>query len=700
MGGRRRTIRVKIAALLLVPLVSLVAIWGFAATLTVTKGLELLSINTVFEGVVVPARVLNTALQNERMESSAYLGDPVSRAALDERRQATNKALAALEEAALDEDVQADTPAPMRQRLGELLVHADRLADIRSRVDTGNFTRLQTIDAYSGIIAAAYRLFEKVRLVGDIDLIDQARAIVVMGQSRELLSQQSALLSGAVAAGKMTGEELAAFRRMVENRRLLYSMAFNQLDDQLRAPYLKLQNTALFNRFEEIEDTVAKTARPEGPLPGDTAAWGPTAKSLSDAFDKLGGESSAANADRATPIANGIILEIAVAGGLGLVAVALSIFVSIRFAGHIGAELRSLQTAALDLAHRRLPHVVERLRRGEDVDVESEVPDLRAGTTEEIADVGAAFGSVQRTAIEAAVGQAQIRKGVNQVFLNLARRNQSLLHRQLAMLEEMERAATDPETLDGLFGLDHLTTRMRRHAEGLIILSGATPGRGWRNPVSIFDVVRAAVEEVEDYLRVSIDFHSGPSLVGAAVTDVIHLVAELVENATIFSPPNTQVHVRGETVARGYALEIEDRGLGLGQEELDAINARLAQPPEFDLADSDRLGLFVVGRLAARHGIQVSLRPSPYGGTTAIVLLPGTLVVEAPELPHPMFTPQSHPSFSVERIPAAEGNGGLPRRVRQANLAPQLREPQQPQAPQAPCPRPPRHRTKWRPAPC
>src|SRR5690606_27760775 len=193
---------------------------------------------------------------------------------------------------------------------------------------------------------------------------------------------------------------------------------------------------------------------------------------------------------------------------------------------------------------------------------------------------------------------------------------------------------------------------MRRHAEGLIILSGAVPARGWRNPVSLFDVIRAAVEEVEDYLRVSVDIQQTPSLAGNVGTDVIHLLAELVENATIFSPPNTQVHIRGESVARGYAVEIEDRGLGMSAEEYAQINEKLANPPEFNLADSDRLGLFVVGRLAARHGIQVSLRPSPYGGTTAIVLIPSQLVVEQPELPQAPQDQQT--TFSVERIPDTE----------------------------------------------
>jgi hypothetical protein len=180
-----------------------------------------------------------------------------------------------------------------------------------------------------------------------------------------------------------------------------------------------------------------------------------------------------------------------------------------------------------------------------------------------------------------------------------------------------------------LFRLDHLTTRMRRHAEGLIILSGATPGRGWRDPVPVVDVLRAAVAEVEDYVRVDVVSESEDLVAGNAVNDVIHLVAELIENATVFSPPNTRVEVRADRVGVGLVAEIEDRGLGLDADDMDDINRRLASPPEFDLADSDQLGLFVVSRLAARHHIKVSLRPSPYGGITAVVLLPfGVMVRE------------------------------------------------------------------------
>ncbi len=305
---------------------------------------------------------------------------------------------------------------------------------------------------------------------------------------------------------------------------------------------------------------------------------------------------------------------------------------SARLGRGLAQELTDLRSSALDLADVRLPRVVAKLRDSEAVDVESEAPPIPVtGTTLEVQDLAQAFSTVRRTAVEAAVGQADLRKGVSLVFRNLARRNQSLLHRQLTQLDSMQRKTSAPDALADLFRLDHLTTRMRRQAEGLIILSGAPAGRAWRRPVPMHDVVRGAVAEVEDYTRVTVPPMTDASLVGTAVADVIHMLAELVENATVFSPPSTRVMIRGELVGRGFAVEIEDRGLGMTDEDRAEVNRRLANPPEFDLADSDRLGLFVVSQLADRHDVKVTLRRSPYGGTTAVVLLPHTLIISAGE---------------------------------------------------------------------
>nr|BFE77698.1 hypothetical protein GCM10020093_002990 [Planobispora longispora] len=194
------------------------------------------------------------------------------------------------------------------------------------------------------------------------------------------------------------------------------------------------------------------------------------------------------------------------------------------------------------------------------------------------------------------------------------------------MLDAMERREQDPNELRDLFRLDHLATRMRRYAENLLVLSGAAPGRAWREAVPMLDVVRGALAEVEDYTRVDVLPMGDVALDGRAVGDVIHLVAELVENAASFSPPYTTVKVSGHTVAHGYAIEIEDRGLGMTPQDLAATNERIANPPELKLSGNARLGLYVVSRLAERHEIRVTFTASPYGGTTVVVLIPQDLI--------------------------------------------------------------------------
>ncbi|HEX8134241.1 MAG TPA: ATP-binding protein, partial [Actinomycetes bacterium] len=246
---------------------------------------------------------------------------------------------------------------------------------------------------------------------------------------------------------------------------------------------------------------------------------------------------------------------------------------------------------------------------------------------DEIGQVSAAFNSVHRVAIQVATEQAALRKSIGDMFLNLARRSQSLIDRQLELIDDLERTEADPDALENLFKLDHLATRMRRNSEDLIVLSGAEPARRWTQPVPLVDVVRAALAEIEDYNRVELLPIDDVGVAGQAVADVVHLLAELIENATSFSPPGTKVQVAGQQVSNGYVLEIEDRGLGMSDEELVEANERLANPPVVDFALSRMLGLYVVARLAQRYRIKVQLRHSWYGGITALVLLPPSVVV-------------------------------------------------------------------------
>lgn len=327
-------------------------------------------------------------------------------------------------------------------------------------------------------------------------------------------------------------------------------------------------------------------------------------------------------ADRPAPQQTRI--ELALVAGTALAVIVVAVLLMNAFSRRLAREISGLTT------------VVEQTRGGEPM-AEDRWP---ATKITEITLARSALASVARSATAAAAAETRLRHGLRMILVSLAKRNQALLHRQLRIIDDLEQAAT-PAALADLFTLDHLTTRMRRNAESLTILSGAVPSRSWSGPVPVVDVIRAAAAEVEDYTRVTVISDAVETVLASAVTDMIHLLAELIENATLCSPSSTRVEVRAERVANGLAIEIEDRGLGIPAEQLREINQQLASPPDFDVADPDRLGLFVTGKLAARHGVHVSLNPSPFLGIRAVVVLPDAILeVPATEESEPGARPK------------------------------------------------------------
>ncbi|GAA0630158.1 hypothetical protein GCM10009535_01940 [Streptomyces thermocarboxydovorans] len=628
-AGRRlsgpRTVRAKIVCLLMVPVVSLLALWGHATVTTAQDIAELRQIQRVDAKVRAPLAAAVAALQAERSVAVRRVSDASSVADgdLTERARATDRAVA-------------------RLKLGDngTVAYGQELprtvADLRGPERTA-WDELARGDAYAALAAT-----------------------------------EDKVLSG----GTGTRAVQAAPART-------WNAAHTRVRDGMRA----------------IEDEAGRGV-----------------------------------ARRADPLTCGLLTPAGAAVLFGLAAVAASLVISVRIGRGLVVELVRLRNDALEIARRKLPEAMRRLRAGEEIDIDAEAPP-GPPAQDETGQVAEALGTVHRAALHAAVERAELAGGISGVFVNLARRSQVLVHRQLSLLDSMERRSDDPGELSDLFRLDHLTTRMRRHAESLIILSGAAPGRAWRMPVSLTNVVRAAVSEVEDYARVEVRQLPEASVVGAAVADLTHLLAELIENAAQFSPPHTRVRVTGEPVGNGYAIEVEDRGLGMGKESLAEANRRI-QSEALDLFDSDRLGLFVVSRLAARHDIKVHLKTSPYGGTTAVVLLPTSLLNDSTEDRSPgeirparpaeerafvsvagdgatharmsrdlprqraVPAPDQRPSLVAPAAPPTDatdtaapnppqgaaplrlhrppqepaGSDDLPRRVRQASLAPQLRE--------------------------
>ena len=321
----------------------------------------------------------------------------------------------------------------------------------------------------------------------------------------------------------------------------------------------------------------------------------------------------------------------------------------------VNRPLRALTRAARNVAERRLPQLVDTVRAGGQIspDQLEQLAPVRVESRDEIGELAKAFGNIQRVAVSVAEEQATLlRKGIGDLYVNLARRNQSLLDRQLALLDDLERDAGDPDELATLFELDHLSTRMRRNAESLLVLSGAAQPRQWRTAIPIIDVVRAAAAEIADFARVSnVGLHVDLALAGHAVADVTHLLAELLENATAFSPPTTPVVVAGGLSDHRYVLTVTDQGIGIDDERLARLNALLSHPPAPGLALSRTLGLHVVAYLAARHGIYVQLRRNRPVGVVAVVALPPAVLARPSTVDQPTPTTRPAPTPPDDEAP-------------------------------------------------
>ncbi|MBW1602125.1 nitrate- and nitrite sensing domain-containing protein [Streptomyces sp. JJ66] len=629
MRFRGKTIRRKIVALLLVPLVTLTAIWAFATYLTGREAGQLTHAAMLVAKFAEPAGETVQAVQQERRQVLVHLADPRRSDALSQltrQQEETDAAVTALRRQT--DAVRADLPENSRGRLETLHTELDALGGIREQVQRNTATRESAFTAYTSVIDPLHDVLVTLHSLRDATLDREGKALVGLSRARELLSREDALMASALAAGRMTREELREFSDRIAERRITYSTNLAVLPGEERRHFDDYWDGASGQLLTETENT-ALAAGPDGVIEAlDAERWEAAASAVLKDLERLNGAAADRLADRVAPAARSVLLLAGLAGVGGFFAVALSVVVSFRIGRGLIKDLGTLRREAHEVSGVRLPSVMRRLAAGEQVDVETEAPRLEYGP-DELGQAAQALNTLQRAAVEAAVKQADMRRGVSEVFVNLARRSQVLLHRQLALLDTMERRTEDADELADLFRLDHLTTRMRRHAEGLVILSGAAPSRQWRKPVGLTDVVRAAVAEVEDYERIEIRRLAPLAVDGPAVGDLTHLIAELLENATSFSPPHTAVQVRGDRVAGGFALEIHDRGLGMPPEALLEANLRLAETPEFELSDTDRLGLFVVSRLAQRQGVRVSLQPSPYGGTTAVVLIPASALNEA-----------------------------------------------------------------------
>ncbi|MET7484230.1 nitrate- and nitrite sensing domain-containing protein [Streptomyces sp. NPDC005538] len=620
---RPRSVRAKIVALLMLPIVSLMALWGFAAVTTASSIADTETAKDVNSELLTPVAEFVTAVQGERTAALRYADAP---GAFKSATKATDTAAAALRAGVDDSSSDAaliDSALP--GRIDKLEADVSALAALRSGATAKGAKSTDTYGGYSAIVEHGFLVTGA--LTGDKTAADasDARVVLELSRAREALAQEQALLGAARTGGTLTKEQYALFVGAVATQRELLEPAVADLKAEHRRAYRTVLDGSGYTRLQAIENRV----RSAGPgtsavSTGFLGGWDSAASAVLTGLDAAETKAGTGATAAADPFGWDTLGASGVAVVLGLVGVLLSLLVSVLVGRGLIVELLDLRNSALEVAGRRLPQAMRRLHAGQGVDIDAEAP-LRRLAGDELAQVGTALTAVQRAALKAASERAELLSGISGVYVSLARRSQVLLHRQLDLLDAMVRRQRDPAELQELYRVDYLATRMRRHSESLLILSGIAPGRGWRDPIPLTDVLRAAVAEIENSARVRLWAVPKVSLTGGSVADVIHLLAELVENATAFSPPSTQVQLRAARMREGVLIEVEDSGFGMNEDALADANRKI-QSEKVDLLDAKQIGLFVVNRLRERQGLRVEIRHSPSGGVTAAVLIPEGLM--------------------------------------------------------------------------
>jgi signal transduction histidine kinase len=653
-GSRRALknwrVRSRLVMLVSIPTVAAVALGGFRIASSVQSAVAYQRVDKL-ASLYQKSSQLVQALQQEREETVRFivLGTNGGRAASVKN--------AAPELAVLKQDASATTAAAgqVSTQLGSIDSSYPKLAQqdaagaqaaisglpaLRAAATHTQLPALVVIQKYSDAISALMALDDQVATSSnDSTLADTVRVSSLVSQIKEEASQQQAVLTSAlgtdlVGLNEFGPAQLAAFN----------NAQAEQLgnENELRAAATPAQQQQFNNALQGTPATAKAEAQELQAIQESSSGRGagssdPTvADAVSGATSVVGSLGGAEKQlvssviDRSQTLRRSAITSLIVDSVVVLIVLALAMVLITLVGRSLVRPLRRLRTGALEIAGLHLPEAVRRMSEtdGEDVSV-LEVEPIAVDSSDEIGEVARAFDQVHREALRLAATEAALRGNVNAMFVNLSRRSQSLVERQIHLIDDLEQGEQDAERLSSLFRMDHLATLMRRNSENLLVLAGHDSSRRWNQPVAVVDVLRAAVSEIEQYERVTLNVQPGIAVRGQAVSDVVHLTAELVENATSFSAADTPVSIVGHLLSSGGVLvEISDQGVGMGAEEMAHANWRLDNPPTVDVAVSRRMGLFVVARLAARHGIRVRLRAGDSSGLTALVWLPDEVVTE------------------------------------------------------------------------
>ncbi|GIG07301.1 sensor histidine kinase [Catellatospora coxensis] len=620
----------KLAAVLTVPLLGFLVVAGVQISDSVRTAADL----DAFSRQVSLGDEITTLvheLQNERDRTVGMLvslssgGSPARDVAgLAPERTAVDRAAARWRSAAAELAAEAALAVPYRTAQDRL----DEVARLRAGVAGGWLRAQAAFDAYSGVIAALHALLPTPADVGgDAALGRQVRGFTNLARAKELTAQirgRLYMLCYGAAFESAPGARIAQARAQRQA-----ALAGFRAD---AAP-------AQVARFEDVvagqavrnANRLAETIVAADPAAGvDPQQWWSASTTELEQLRTVE-QDLLAGASEAVAAASGSQWLTTLFGSLVTIVLLLAaLLMSIVIGRNMASTLRSLRAQALIVAEVALPSVIEQLRLAPTAAPPVHVEPIVVGSQDEVAEVAEAFTAVHLSAVRLAAEQASMRRNVNEIFVKLSRRSQTLVERQLQLLDTMESAEVDPDKLGNLFRLDHLAARLRRNDENLLVLAGGDTARHWNRPKDLNTIVLAATAEVEHYQRIHHDTPDGVFVVGHAVADVVNLLAELLENGTAFSPPDTTVQVRGNALDDGSAeLVVIDDGIGMSAQLLAEANSQVSEPVSIDTSAAERMGLVVVGHLARRHGIDVRLT-SGIRGVTVRVLLPEALIAPAP----------------------------------------------------------------------
>jgi signal transduction histidine kinase len=625
---RNWRISTRLISLLALPVVTAGALGGLRIHSSLDNISQLEHMKTLTD-ITEHATDLAAALQEERDSSAGPLASHQKNSdAVAASRQDTDRELKLYEQATDNVSDTDSVYSGVRATLVAIGGQLTTLSEIRGEAYTADSGIAQTVSAYDGLVTSLLSLSEDMaQATNNPQMIKATRALSAFSSAKEYESIQRAVISAAFATG---GTLLPSDYQAVKSASADETTALTRFQ---KVYGNGTDGAELLKPIEGGNDTISAHDNMRERIAGSQDAitkiqssyldWDDAAKTKIQAMNQI--ERSLLNdmQQKSLSLQNDAKQEALISGAIILLVLGVAVIGAFVVARSMIRSLRRLQQTAQDVAQKRLPELVKQLSESDPQDVDTSVESIGINSRDEIGQVARAFDEVHSEAVRLAAEQALLRGNVNAMFTNLSRRSQGLIQRQLSLISELESREADPDQLSSLFKLDHLATRMRRNGENLLVLAGEEPGRRWTRPVPLVDVLRAAASEVEQYERIELTSVPSAEVTGRIVNDLVHLLAELLENATSFSSPQTKVRVTGHSLPDGRVLiEIHDTGIGLSPEDLADINERLANPPTVDVSVSRRMGLFVVGRLSLRHGIRIQLRPSDSGGTTALVMLP------------------------------------------------------------------------------